>query len=569
MTKPTDDDATSSAESLLAAHDAISRPEHVLSITDFLTDGALVRVCDQLSSIYGRSIQLRDASGCLIRASTDRSGWTVLHDTHLDPLSARTRSFRIMAGGEAIGSITVSPPLDIEGGGSADPAPVVSLLAQTASEFCEQELRVRHRARELAALEQLSNMLVGMVDSNGVINAALDAALDLLSLDAGSVVVLPRDADGISSSDDEKDLVLRAARRLSSDWLESSIPLSRDRLFDVLALKGELVISEDLLADERVLIPDRVESERLGSCIHAGLVAAGRPIGVLRLYGRTPRRFTSSDRRLVRAIAEHAAAAVERARLHRVRAREERNQEQLKLAAEIQRRTLPRELPQLPGVDLAARWIPTFELGGDFYDAFRLEGGLVLALGDAVGKGLPASLLSANARATLRAIAPYHDDPGEIMQRVNRAICRDTLPSEFVSALLASYDRSSRLLRVASAGHEPPILLRPGETPRPLDFTGDMVLGVLADANYSSFEFPMQVGDALLIYSDGVPDTINFEGDRFRREGLIESLAELQEADAQAPAELIAKHVLWSLRRFSGLAEQTDDRTMLILRVTE
>jgi len=543
----------------------VTRSHDALSITDFLTDGALARVCDELSNTYACTIRLRDARRRVIQPSPEAVGWSVVER---DPLPVDL-AFPIEVGGESIGELTISPRAPDQPAAPPDPVPVVELLARTASEFCEQELRVRNRARELGALERLTAMLVGVVDSDAVINTALDSALDVLALDAGSVVVFRRDADGIACDESEEDLVLRAARRLSDDWLESPLPLSRDRLFDRLALQGQVVVSEDLLTDPRVLMPERVADEGLVSCIHAGLVAAGRPIGVMRLYARSPRRFTASDQRLVRALAEHAAAAVERARLHRVREREERNRQQLRVAGEIQRRTLPSTLPRLPGVELAARWVPTFEIGGDFYDAFTIDDRLALAVGDAVGKGIPAALLATNARANLRAAADHQRDPHAIMTRVNAALCRDTMPSEFVTAFLGLYDPASRTLRCTSAGHDPPILLRHGQPPEVIASPGDLVLGVLRDTDYHTVDFTLQPRDVLVIYSDGVPDTTNFDGARFRREGIIRALDELRSASPDAPAEHVAKHLLWSLRRFSGLADQTDDQTLLVLRVTE
>src|SRR6185295_6677226 len=152
------------------------------------------------------------------------------------------------------------------------------------------------------------------------------------------------------------------------DWLECPLPLSKNRLFDRMALDGQVIVAEDLQTDDRILIPERAAAEGLGAALHAGLVFQNRPIGVIRLYSRRPRRFSDSDRRLLRSIAAQAAVAVEQARLLRVEREEQRVQRQIQLAADVQRRMLPDKPPDYPGLDLAARYLPSFELGGDFYD---------------------------------------------------------------------------------------------------------------------------------------------------------------------------------------------------------
>ena len=251
----------------------------------------------------------------------------------------------------------------------------LSLLARTASELCQHEVELRHRIKEVAALTRMSSLLVRAAGPDKVLEVALDSALDVLGLDAGSIMLLKEDADGVSA-DNEADLFVKASRNLSQDWLNSPLPLSKDRVFDRLALSGQTVIVEDPANDPRIQIPERAAAEKLAAAIHVGMVFKNRPQGVIRLYSRRPRGFDEGERRLLASLAEQAAAALEQSRLIKFEHEEQRVQRQLQLAADVQRRMLPRSIPSIPRLDMAARYVPSFELGGDFYDFVDLSGHL-------------------------------------------------------------------------------------------------------------------------------------------------------------------------------------------------
>ena len=132
----------------------------------------------------------------------------------------------------------------------------------------------------------------------------------------------------------------------------------------------------------------------------------------------------------------------------------------MRLAADVQRRLLPSEPPRIAGLDTAARYLSSLDLGGDFYDLIDLGGHLGFAVGDVVGKGLPAALLMASVRATLRAHAADLYDLDEIIARVNAALTRDSRPEEFTTVFYGVIDPASRRLTYCNAGHDPPVVFR-------------------------------------------------------------------------------------------------------------
>lgn len=534
-----------------------------MSIRVFLTDGSLAAVCEELGRATGVRVRLRDERGLVLPA------WSRSDHPGVDePPVPGSASIPLTVDSDRIGELTIEP----EPGASVREGvrETVELLAHVAGELCADVVELRNRVTEVRVLSRLSAMLADGGKEADALGLALDSALEALRLDAGSIMLLPEDADGLSATENEADLRRSSARALSERWLDNPIPLSRGRVFDRLSLAGEVVISEDLAHDDRVMLPERCVEEELGSFIGAGLVFGGRPLGVIRLYARDARAFTSADRRLVRSIGQQAAAAVEQARLIKVRARERRVQRALKIAGSIQQRMLARQTPSLGPVEVAARFVPTHELGGDFYDLFEMRGRVGVTVGDVVGKGVPAAVLMSAVRATLRAHADQHDDLGEVMRLVNHSMCRDTASQEFATVWFGVIDPSSLELEYVSAGHDPPLLVRRGDDgawrARRLQAEG-LVVGVMAGEAYGVERTPLRPGDALVVYTDGLIDAQNFDRKRFGRERFERECEAALGENPDASAEMLVDRLLWGVRRWIGLTPQADDETVAVVRI--
>lgn len=550
-------------------------PAASLSITDFLTDGSLVSLCAEVTRLTGVMVQLRDAEGRrIIRPDDPARAWEVVDEPAPEDPGART--FPLRVGGERIGAILVSggtPELSRDPRGTLER--LLAFLAGTSAELCEHELEVRHKVKELGALFKLTSLLAQASGMQRVLEVALEAALDVLELDAGSIMLLKEDADGVVSQGTEEDLSLSTSRNLSKMWLDWPTPLSKDRLFDKVALSGEVVVSEDLQNDPRVLIPDKAGEEGLVSAMHAGIIFQNRPLGVIRLYSRQRRTFGDFDRRLLRSIAQQAAVAIEQARLLRLREEERRIQRQLELAADVQRRMLPSKLPQFPRLELAARYVPSFELGGDFYDFIELNGHLGLVVGDVVGKGIAAALLMAAVRASLRAHAQEIYDLDTVVSKVNQALCRDTLDNEFATLWYGVLDPGTLRMTYCNAGHEPPIVIRVPKhrPPSPADMdelsVGGMVVGIDRSQRYQRAVYDLEPRDVLIAYTDGLTDATNFNREKFGKKRLRAAILAILAAEPTASAPRILDLLHWEVRRFTGLSNRTDDETLVVMRVRD
>ncbi len=550
---------------------------HPTTITDFLTDGSLATLCAELSRLTGVPVELRDPVGRLIVGSGGEDGaapgtWKLLEPGHCPPSDA-ARSFPLTLGGQAIGWIMVcegTPALGDHARARLESA--IALLARTANELCQHEVELRHRVREVAALTRMSSLLVRAAGPESVLGVALESALDVLELDAGAIMVLNDDADGLSAPS-EADLTRKASRGLSTDWLDSPLPLSKDRVFDREAMAGELVIVEDLAHDPRILIPDRAEAEGLRAAIHVGMTFKGRPLGVIRLYSRRARGFDESERRLLRSIAEHAAAALEQSRLLNFEREEQRIQRQLQLAADVQQRMLPRSVPAIPGIDVAARYKPSFELGGDFYDFIDLSGHFGFVVGDVVGKGIAAALLMSAVRASLRAHVQQVYNLDEVVSRVNIALCNDTRDNEFASLWYGVINPQTRRLTYCSAGHEPPMVIRFPSTRPPTDAditelnVGGMVVGIDPGQQYQRAVFDLIPRDIVIAFTDGLMDATNFEAQRFGKPRIRAAIVRALTENPTMTATQLLDKLLWEVRQFTGLSPRPDDLTLIVVRM--
>jgi len=271
---------------------------------------------------------------------------------------------------------------------------------------------------------------------------------------------------------------------------------------------------------------------------------------------QTFRDLTEKNRQLQTAYDELKAAQaqlIEKERLER----------ELQVAADIQLSILPDELPNLDEFDFGARILPARQVGGDLYDIFLLKDNQVgVLIGDVADKGIPSAIFMARAHALIMAEADTGRNAGETLQRVNRHITRLQKSTQFVTVLYGILDFKTYMFNYARAGHEPPLLLHPDGTVERLPHKPGMALGLWDPVTLDEYSIKLPPGSTLLLFTDGMTDCRDTQGEAFGLERIKSTLSRLTNANAQQ----VCDHLLGTLINYQDGSKQDDDLTLVAIR---
>jgi phosphoserine phosphatase RsbU/P len=308
-------------------------------------------------------------------------------------------------------------------------------------------------------------------------------------------------------------------------------------------------------------------SERVRSELVIPLLLQGRLVGVLDLESTKLKAFSAEHERMLGILGTYIAIALENSRLYAAsRENEQRLLSDLDTARDIQRQLLPQCAREIPGIDLAAVYMPARELAGDFYDFLpHGDGRLAIAVGDVSGKGTAAALYASMAIGILREHTADHTlTPAEMLATMNGRLCASNISPGFVALLFAHYSPSEKQLTIANAGIPWPILVRDG-TAQEVKIDG-MPLGIFQEAEYEILQLTMQPHDLLIFASDGILESMNAHEEEFGFDRLAEILRNVKPATS---AKDICAAILSATDKFSGRPEEPhDDRTLVVLRIT-
>jgi sigma-B regulation protein RsbU (phosphoserine phosphatase) len=562
-----------------------------LKLTDFMDLATLQEVQDSFAAVANVKATITDAAGNLLTQPTPTREFlrrqSVLADEGDQQPQREGAEFvaPIMVNNQRLGTIRMSGAASINGHDEEKLLAIASkygldlkqiksittqltrskntraaaiqflfLLANAIARLCYQEFQLRQRITELTAVYGVAMMLADARDLQKVLKRTVQVVAEVMETKAASIRLYDAEKD---------ELVIKAVYNLSPAYLNKGpIHLPRAEI-DRIALSEEgFEYISDMATDPRVQYPQESVREGIASMLSAGMRYKGKPIGVLRVYTGREQAFSPLKIDLLKAVAAQAAAAIENARLLDESIQAAALEKQVQLAADVQQRMIPREPPRVPGLDVASVYVPCYELGGDFFDFIPLpDDNLGIAIADVSGKGVPASLIMASVRAFLRGQVDNVYYLYEVVHRINLMLCRDTKLGEFVTLFYGVLDARNLRFTYCNAGHPPAMLLRDGKV---TELSGDnMVLGVSAEEPYKQFLIQLKKGDALLFYTDGVTDAMNFSDERFGRQRLLDAFREAGDASA----DIISQHVLWQIRKFVGLAKRTDDITMIVARI--
>jgi sigma-B regulation protein RsbU (phosphoserine phosphatase) len=413
--------------------------------------------------------------------------------------------------------------------------------------------RLQRAVEELSILNELSVVIGSVLNSTRVMEVVVKRSLQAVNAEQGVITMFDQEAVNPMKT------LIRAA--------DTSTSHERFHLDQNVAgwmhLNKKALLANDVRNDPR-FSGIRIAAN-IRSILCAPLLVKNRLIGVLSVFNKKRAAgFDDNDERLLSIIATQSAQVIENARLYETEKAKQDMDRELSAAWEVQRSLLPQRLPEIPGIDLAASSTPAKEVGGDYFDVFRLDAQrYCILLADVSGKGLPAALVSTMVKGIFWAQIPRYTSTQEMLQATN-VLLRSILPRmTFVTAMLAMLDTKARTVELCSAGQCPPLYMGAQRAPEYLKMAGHP-MNWLEEPSFDGLTIQLRAGETLMLYSDGVIEAQN-ELDNFYGAPALLTFAEaLRKKRAQEVHDAIVN----SVKEFTGKRHSADDVTLVVIRAT-
>lgn len=428
-----------------------------------------------------------------------------------------------------------------------------------ASSSSRLRLEVKPEAKLRAILEISKNLSQALVVDE-VLPKILQSLFKIFpQADNGYVVLKDRQTGRV---------VPKAIQHRSGHSEETGIP-SRTIVQQAMA-SGQAIRSADAVSDDRFRASESIADFRIRSMLCAPLMGQehSQALGVIQLDTQDVRnQFQEEDLEVLVSVASIAAMAVENAQLHEAAVRQQRLQQELDFARQVQIGFLPTDPPQMASYRFYHYYEAAQEVGGDYFDYVWLPGGnLAIALGDVAGKGVPAALLMAKLSAMVEHAVLTEAGTAAALTHLDRELDHTVHEHHFITCVLGILDGRSHELTLANAGHPPPLLRRrrSGEVVHLAEQKSGLPLGVAPDIAYDETNTTLEPGDMVVLYSDGVTEAKN---DRAK----LYELERLAAAVASGPTEVgcLGQAVLDDVHRFVAGHDQSDDITLICFGRTE
>lgn len=344
---------------------------------------------------------------------------------------------------------------------------------------------------------------------------------------------------------------------------DSRMSISRTIMNTVINQK-KAVLSQDAANDQNLPTSASIADLRIRSFMCAPLLSHDQqPLGILQIDTTDRKQFVQEDLDVLVAVAGQAAIAVQNAAMHESLIARERLDRDLRLAEQVQRRFLPRSVPQIGGFEFFAHYQAAYEVGGDYYDFVPLpDGRLAVAVGDVAGKGVSAALMMAKFSGDTRYCILTEPTPNSAATELNRLLYEAGLDERFITLCLGVLEPDRRRLTFSSAGHLPILIRRAnGQVEEAGHDLNGFPLGIMPDSEYQQRSVDLFAGDVVLVYSDGVTDGrspkdelyVMAENDRLRK----------RLATATGGPSDVGRAIIQDIREFCAGQPQADDITLI------
>jgi len=408
-------------------------------------------------------------------------------------------------------------------------------------------------------LLEISQKIRDTLDLDEIMAHLLDTIKTVVDYDAAGIFMLNKDM--VHRKQQSPVNVIAGINRRGFNPSE----IGNDEMFTL----GKGIIGHVIHTGKSRVVPDvRLDEHYISgrketlSEIAVPILRNERALGALNLESDHLNAFDKNDLEVLQFFADEAAIALEKAMLHRQLLEKKLLDKQLQIAREMQMGLLPVEDPDLPGYDIAGICVPAEGVGGDYYDYLQLaHGNLGLAVADVSGHGIASAMIMTAFRGLLRTNTHGKLDPARISRKINGLLPEFTGDSHFITAIYGVLNSTNDEVTFVSCGHPSPFLLHLDGRVESLQFNGP-AMGIFEKTNYVNETIELTPGDILVIYTDGVTELENPEGEAFEVERLIDIVTKNRALKAAELVQLIIQET----QAFSGYQTYEDDFTLVIAK---
>ena len=475
-----------------------------------------------------------------------------IESSHSDPL---TEESSVKPGGKARKLEETSPSLifdDFPSGEELGNSSIISTLNVKSASHLRLGVKPEFKLR---AVLDISKVLGRTLDIEKVLQKTLDGVFKIFPQAEKGFVLL-------KEFDNDKLVVAATKSRLKDD--QDSVLVCMSVVRKAMA-DGEAILSHDVEGDKQFEITDSLASLKMRSMMCVPLLTIqGDALGVIQVNTKDLiQQFSQNDLDVLISVASQVTLAVENSRLHysllqqqNVEHDRDRDRMEMDLAVQVQLDFLPKEPPEVPSYHFYDFYEAALHVGGDYFDYIKLpDGRIAITLGDVAGKGVPAALLMAKLSSTARSYLLTKPTISEAVNNLNSDLASSGLGHRFVTFVVVVLDPEKNEVTIANAGHLPPILADSNGSVRELATEiSSIPLGVIRGQQFKTETVPMNPGDSILIYTDGISEAMDDQDKVYGRKRLKTLMA-----DTKEPAENLIHTVLHDVDEFTGDCPQKDD----------
>jgi sigma-B regulation protein RsbU (phosphoserine phosphatase) len=401
----------------------------------------------------------------------------------------------------------------------------------------------------LETVADIAKQIVQDRPLEGLLDSILNLCVEKTGAERAAIMIL----------DDSGDLIPRAY--LSRARIHTRFAISSSIARKAIE-ENQAILIKDVAGDDNLRMSESIASLRIRSAICTPLWNGQRTVGVLYIDTTNPdRQFGEIDLLFFSTLSGLIAEKIQNAMLADIAREKQRLDAELEIATEIQNRLFPAEIPRVEGFDVSAFNRPCTEVGGDYFDFVTVGESQGIAIADVAGKGIGAAMLMANLQAMLQARAPEMPDPASLLGKMNTDLIGRVGEGRFITLFYLLLNPEEGRILYSNAGHNPPFLLRQNGRITALEASG-MPLGILPGVPYQTSQAEIRSGEVLLLYSDGITECMDKEGNLFGEERLRRVLTESAEDDAHR----IRGAIFSAIDTFRQDEPYSDDMTLIVLK---